>query len=75
VDGWLNAAGIRGDKKGALFRAIHKGDELTENPMTRIDVFRMIKRRAKAGRPALLHLLSHISCDRYHNVHAEWRHA
>jgi integrase len=38
-----------GDKKGPLFRAIHKGDKLTENPITRIDVFRMIKRRAEAA--------------------------
>jgi integrase/recombinase XerD len=47
IDAWLNVAGIAGDKKGSLFRAIHKGDKLTENPMTRVDVFRMIKRRAE----------------------------
>src|SRR5260370_16129637 len=46
LDAWVNAAGIAGDKKGLLFRSIRKGGALTENPMTRTDVLRMIKRRA-----------------------------
>ena len=46
LDAWLHAAGIAADKKGPLFRAIRKGDKLTENPMNRVDVLRMIKRRA-----------------------------
>ena len=29
----------------------------------------------RGGRPALLHLLSHISGDRHHDLPAEWRHA
>lgn len=46
VDAWIEAAGIAGDKRGPLFRAIRKGNKLTENPMAREDVLAMIKRRA-----------------------------
>ena len=49
LDAWIKVAGIAGDKKGPLFRSIRKGDKLTENPMTRTDVFQMIKRRAEAA--------------------------
>src|SRR6266571_3778366 len=35
--------------KGRLFRSMHKGDKLMDTPMTRFDVFQMIKRRAKAA--------------------------
>jgi integrase len=44
---WIAASGIGRDKKGPLFRSMHKGDNLTSKPMTRFDVFQMIKRRAK----------------------------
>src|SRR5215470_7707636 len=46
LDAWIQAAHIAGDKKGPLFRAIRKGNRLTENPMAREDVLAMIKRRA-----------------------------
>jgi site-specific recombinase XerD len=49
LDAWIAAAGIAGDKKGPLFRAIRKGNRLNENPMAREDVLAMIKRRAKAA--------------------------
>src|SRR5260370_4108533 len=49
LDAWIDAAGIAADKKGTLFRAIRKGNKLTENPMAREDVLAMIKRRAKAA--------------------------
>ena len=49
LDDWIKAAGIAGDNKGPLFRAIRKGNRLTENPMAREDVLAMIKRRAKAA--------------------------
>ena len=49
LDAWINSAGIAAEKKGPLFRAIRKGDKLTENPMAREDVLAMIKRRAKAA--------------------------
>ena len=46
MDAYIEAAGIAGDKKGPLFRSVNKFRQLTQNPMTRFDVFRMIKRRA-----------------------------
>ena len=46
LDAWINAAGIAAEKKGPLFRAIRKGNKLSENPMAREDVLAMIKRRA-----------------------------
>ena len=49
LDAWINVAGIAAEKKGPLFRAIRKGNKLTENPMAREDVLAMIKRRAKAA--------------------------
>jgi integrase/recombinase XerD len=49
LDAWINAAGIAGDKKVYCCRSIRKGGALTENPMTRTDVLRMIKRRAEAA--------------------------
>jgi integrase/recombinase XerD len=48
LDAYLEAAGIAGDKKGFLFRSVNKHGELTENPMARVDVLRMIKRRTRA---------------------------
>jgi integrase/recombinase XerD len=53
LEGYLHAytkvAGIADDNKGWLFRRMHKGDKLMGMPMTRFDVFQMIKRRAKAA--------------------------
>ena len=52
LDAYLSVAGIADEKKGPLFRSIDKHRRLTLNPMNRIDVFRMIKRRAAtAGLP------------------------
>lgn len=53
-DDYIDAAGVGEDKKGPLFRtALGKTRRLTDRPMTRNDVLRMIKRRAKqAGLPA-----------------------
>jgi integrase/recombinase XerD len=50
LDAYLNAAGIAGLKKSQLFRTINKSRQLTESPMYRSDVLRMIKRRAEAAR-------------------------
>lgn len=53
LDAYLEAAGIAGQKKDPLFRTINKRRQLTESPMYRSDVLRMIKRRAEAaGLPA-----------------------
>jgi site-specific recombinase XerC len=51
VDEYLAAAGIREDGKTPLFRsAIGKTGVLTDKPMSRIDAYRMIRRRtAEAG--------------------------
>ncbi len=49
LDAYTKVAGIAGDNKGRLFRSMHKGDKLMGTPMTRFDVFQMIKRRAKAA--------------------------
>ena len=49
MDAYLEAAGISDNKKTPLFRSVDKSRKLTENPMNRNDVLRMIKRRAKAA--------------------------
>ena len=52
LDEYLEAADITGEKKSPLFRSLDKTRRLTERPMHRLDVLRMIKRRAvKAGLP------------------------
>jgi integrase/recombinase XerD len=52
MDAYLHAAGIDDDQKGPLFRTINRWRELTPNRMNQIDVFQMIKRRARdAGLP------------------------
>ena len=43
------ASGIATEKKTPLFRSVDKKKQLTENPMNRNDVLRMIKRCAKAA--------------------------
>ena len=48
---YIDAAGIAEDRKGWLFCASrgHKGTELSEQPMTQPDAWRMIRRRAAAA--------------------------
>jgi site-specific recombinase XerD len=50
MDAYLHAAGVAPHKKTPLFRTVDKQGYLTENRMTRNDVLRMIKRRAKNAR-------------------------
>ncbi len=53
LDAYLEAAGIRDQRKGPLFRSVDKRRQLTVNAMTRTDVLRMIKRQAlEAGLPS-----------------------
>ncbi|HEX8843476.1 MAG TPA: tyrosine-type recombinase/integrase [Pyrinomonadaceae bacterium] len=53
LDAYLEAADISSQKKRPLFRTINKYRRLTDSPMYRSDVLRMIKRRADgAGLPA-----------------------
>ena len=49
MDAYLEAAAIAGEKKTPLFRSVDKSRKLTDNPMNRNDVLRMIKRRARAA--------------------------
>jgi integrase/recombinase XerD len=53
LDAYLDAAGIRDEKKSPLFRSVDHERRITTNPMTRTDVLRMVKRRAfAAGLPS-----------------------
>jgi integrase/recombinase XerD len=48
LNAYVDAAGIRGDRKAPLFRtAAGKTGRLTGSPMTRRDAYRMVKRRQK----------------------------
>jgi integrase/recombinase XerD len=47
MDAYIEAAGIADEKKSPLFRSINKHRQLTKTPMHRVDVFRMIKKRAE----------------------------
>lgn len=52
VDAYIRAAGIGRERKGPLFRTLNRSRALTQTPMNRIDVYQMIRRRAKgAGLP------------------------
>lgn len=54
IDEYLEAAGFAEDKKSPLWRSADgRSGRLTEKAMGRIDVFRMIKRRAKVAGVAL----------------------
>ena len=46
LEAYLDAAGIRHDRDGVLFRAADPRRRLTERPLDRSYVFRMIRRRA-----------------------------
>ena len=47
LDAYIKAAGIEGDRKGPLFRsAIGKTKKLSGGPMSRTDVWHMVRRRA-----------------------------
>jgi integrase len=72
---YIDAAGIAEDRKGFLFRTSrgHKGTELSEQPMTQPDAWRMIRRRALvAGIHAPIRQ-SQLPRDRDHRLSIEWR--
>lgn len=53
VDGYIEAAGIKGESKLPLFRTLDRHRRLTTTRTHRVDVFMMIRRRAReAGLPA-----------------------
>ena len=67
LDQYLDAAGIRAEKKSPLFRSVDRSRKLTENPLSRTDVLLMIKRRAlTAGLPSSI--MPYISGNRNHCV-------
>lgn len=48
LDAYISAAGIAGEKNSPLFRTAHgRTRQLTKNPMSRFDAYRMIRRRAE----------------------------
>jgi integrase/recombinase XerD len=47
LDAYIASAGIGDQKRSPLFRAIDRTRQLTERPISRTDVLRMIKRRAQ----------------------------
>lgn len=49
LDAYLDAAGIREEKKSPLFRSVDRHGKITANPLARTDVLRMVKRRALAA--------------------------
>jgi site-specific recombinase XerD len=53
LDAYLDAAGIRDEKKSPLFRSVDRHRKITPKMMARTDVLRMVKRRAlEAGLPS-----------------------
>jgi integrase/recombinase XerD len=60
VDAYLDAAGTGAEKSVPLFRTVSRERQLTDRRMHRVDVLRMIKRRAgQAGLP------THIGCHTF----------
>jgi integrase len=50
LDAYIEAAGIRDDKKGPLFRSARgRTGALTDHRMNRVDAWRMVQRRAAAA--------------------------
>ena len=68
LDAYIERADIGGDAKQALFRTISNRRQLTGRRLHRTDVLRMVKRRARRCRLARIHLLSHISGHRHHQL-------
>ncbi len=48
LDACIEAAGLAGEKKSPLFRTLDRNRQLAEERITRNDVLRMVKRRARA---------------------------
>ena len=50
LDAYLEAAGIGNEKGTPLWRSMTKGGAFTPNRMSRVDVFRMVKRRVRRAK-------------------------
>jgi integrase len=68
---YIAAAGIGADKKAFLFRTSrgHGGTVLADQPMTQVDAWRMVRKRALAAG-----IMAPIG-NQDHGVSREWRHA
>ena len=76
LDAYIEAAGIRDDKKSPLFRSAHgRTGVLTDNRMHRVDAWRMVQRRAAASRTDCARRQSLVSCHRHHRLSQRRRHA
>ena len=51
LDAYIEATGIAAEPRSFLFRSIRGGVRLSDRPLSRTDVLRMIKRRAREHRP------------------------
>ena len=74
AEAYLDAAGIAAEKESPLWRSMPRAGGMGARRLSRVDVFRMIKRRVTAvglGEAQLPHLPGH----RHHGVSPEWRHA
>ena len=49
LDAYLETAGISAERRSPLWRSLTRSRELGEHRMSRVDVFRMVKRRVKAA--------------------------
>jgi hypothetical protein len=49
LDAYFSAVAIAGDNKGRFFPSMQSGTRLPGTPMTRLDLFQIIKRRGKAA--------------------------
>jgi hypothetical protein len=74
VDAYLEAASLRDDRKGWLFRSVDRRRKLTNRRLSETDVFRMIKRRADAG-GVPDSTCCHTFGQRDHRLPAKRRHA
>ena len=73
MDAYLKEVGLSADKtkKEPLFCTVDRCWQLTDRPMYRNDVVRMIKRWGHGHGRAARHLLSHVPGHRYHGIPGE----
>jgi site-specific recombinase XerC len=75
LDAYIEAAGIREDKKGPLFRSANRRTgTLTGNRMHRVDAWRMVQRRAAAAGFDCARRQSFLSRDGYNRLSQQRRH-
>ena len=75
VDAYLDAAGVREDRKGWLFRSVDRRRKLTNRRLSETDVLSDDQAAGRRRRRARQHVLPHVPGDRDHGLPAERRHA